>query len=185
MSIPLCCQVVNSLFFLAIFPHFCGLLLSNLLVKSNGLSFRYPERVGDASNTKCLYLPVHYLVRITGDYVATAFNVLYIFECFLTFSGEVDVIWGHQWTMMTWLYASTRHTGLLLAIIGFIPPWNNNVCFAFTFILEGLQLTGYLCLALFSAVRAYALLNGRKLIAGVIFLLNLVPFAINMHNAIL
>lgn len=36
----------------------------------------------------------------------------------------------------------------------------------------------------FSALRVYALLNGRYLVACLVFLLNLVPFAINMVSII-
>ena len=37
----------------------------------------------------------------------------------------------------------------------------------------------------FSALRVYALLDGRKLLAAIVFLLNLVPFAVNLVSTVL
>ncbi|KAI0086573.1 hypothetical protein BDY19DRAFT_351161 [Irpex rosettiformis] len=55
-----------------------------------------------------------------GDYIQTAAAALYIFECVITFSQEVDVIWRRKWTMATWLYACTRYTALLYSILTMI-----------------------------------------------------------------
>ncbi|KAI0086789.1 hypothetical protein BDY19DRAFT_329150 [Irpex rosettiformis] len=51
------------------------------------------------------------------DYSA---NVLYLFDSCVTFPREVDAIWGRRWTIMTWLYASTRYSAVLKGIMIFV-----------------------------------------------------------------
>ena len=49
--------------------------------------------------------------------------VLYLFECFITFSQEIEVIWRQQWSSMTWIYAFTRYSSVLLIIFELIPVY--------------------------------------------------------------
>ncbi|KAI0804652.1 hypothetical protein BC629DRAFT_1196527 [Irpex lacteus] len=89
---------------------------------------------------------------------------------------------------MTWVYALTRYATALLCIWTIIPVGSLEVttcsCKASQYIDYILVLTQYICYASFSALRAYALLDGtpKTLISGTIFLLNLVPFASNLYD---
>lgn len=44
-----------------------------------------------------------------------------MFECFITFSQEVEVIWRRQWSAMTWIYVFTRYSSVLLTVLDLIP----------------------------------------------------------------
>ncbi|KAI0769495.1 hypothetical protein BC629DRAFT_1292030, partial [Irpex lacteus] len=111
--------------------------------------------------------------------------VLFLFDSIITISQEVDVIWRRKWTATTWLYVLTRHGTVIDQVIVLIPSWNLVLrcsCAAGEYIDGAFRLLQYLCLAWFSALRVYALLNGNYLLAGIVLLLNLVPFATNMSN---
>ncbi|KAI0084434.1 hypothetical protein BDY19DRAFT_997782 [Irpex rosettiformis] len=47
-----------------------------------------------------------------------------------------------------------------------------------------LEVTQFLCLALFSALRVYALMDGKILITGIVLFLNLVPVATNLFDIV-
>ncbi|KAI0738123.1 hypothetical protein BC629DRAFT_1300472, partial [Irpex lacteus] len=107
----------------------------------------------------------------------------FLFDCIITLSQEVDVIWRRKWTAITWLYLLTRYSTVLDQIDLLIPGWDlvvSRVCKVGLYIDIALQLMQYLCFAWFSSLRVYALLDGKYVIAGIVFLLNLVPFATNM-----
>ncbi|KAI0769525.1 hypothetical protein BC629DRAFT_1533792 [Irpex lacteus] len=106
--------------------------------------------------------------------------VLFLYDCAITISQEVHVIWQRKWTATTWLYALTRYSILVDQIILLSPAWNGAVCKLGTYIDQTLVLVQFLCLAWFSALRVYALLDGKYLFAGIVLSLNLVPFATNM-----
>ncbi|KAI0086727.1 hypothetical protein BDY19DRAFT_995482 [Irpex rosettiformis] len=119
------------------------------------------------------------LLEQTGTYIQDSAYVLYLFESCITFSQEIDVIWRRKWSMMTCLYAFTRYSGVLFCINNFIPVWSWE---AGQYILDILDITQLFCLALFSALRVYALIDGKILTTGIVFLLNLVPVATNLFN---
>ncbi|KAI0084424.1 hypothetical protein BDY19DRAFT_997774 [Irpex rosettiformis] len=50
--------------------------------------------------------------------------------------------------------------------------------------MDILEVTQFICLALFSALRVYALMNGKILVTGTVFLLNLVPVATNLFDIV-
>ncbi|KAI0769528.1 hypothetical protein BC629DRAFT_1442214 [Irpex lacteus] len=94
---------------------------------------------------------------------------LFLFDCVITLSQEVDVIWRPKWTAITWLYAFTRYGAVINRIILLIPDWNIQLRFDYD---RG-----------FSALRVYALLDGKYRMAGTVFMLNLVPLATNIYKA--
>ncbi|KAI0769541.1 hypothetical protein BC629DRAFT_1292115, partial [Irpex lacteus] len=109
------------------------------------------------------------------------------YECVITLCEEMNLIWSRQWTTMTWIYALTRYSTLLLSIIIFFPFETIEVrhlselpCKAGIYIQYAMNLIQFPCFALFSALRVYALSDGRHIMAGLVFLSNLVPFAVNM-----
>ncbi|KAI0084420.1 hypothetical protein BDY19DRAFT_971922 [Irpex rosettiformis] len=101
------------------------------------------------------------LFEQTANYTNASATVLYLFDSLITFFQEIDVIWGRKWTLMTWLHES---------------------CKAVRYIFDIFDITQYFCLALFSALRAYSLLDGglKIIVTGVVFLLNIVPAATNL-----
>ncbi|KAI0086734.1 hypothetical protein BDY19DRAFT_907926 [Irpex rosettiformis] len=100
----------------------------------------------------------------------------YTFSC-ITFSQEVNLIWGRKWSATTWLYAFTRYNEVLLSIAIFLPISSLEAGQYTIYILE---VTQFFCLGLFSALRVYALMDGKILVAGIVFLLSLVPVATNL-----
>ncbi|KAI0084384.1 hypothetical protein BDY19DRAFT_909860 [Irpex rosettiformis] len=137
----------------------------------------------------------------TGLYIAYSANILYLWESCITFSQEIDVVWGRKWTVMTWLYMITHYGAILLNFIELIPPsaWAPGVfynqrlnsdtaadtihsCRASTYMADVLYMLQLLCFALFSGLRIHALLDG-KILAGIVFLLNLVPLGTNMASS--
>ncbi len=50
--------------------------------------------------------------------------VLFLFDCLITLSQEVDAIWSRKWTATTWLYALTRYGTAMDQILLLTPAWN-------------------------------------------------------------
>ncbi|OCH90119.1 hypothetical protein OBBRIDRAFT_731344, partial [Obba rivulosa] len=95
---------------------------------------------------------------------------LVIYDHFTTLSREVDLIWGRNWTCTTILFHSNRWTIFIWALlqpIGFLPlatlPQHS--------ILNNI--------AVFSAVRIYAVSGGSWWLASAVCLLNVVPVGTN------
>ncbi|KAI0089249.1 hypothetical protein BDY19DRAFT_993466 [Irpex rosettiformis] len=110
-------------------------------------------------------------------YLQYAAYVMYLFECCITFTREVGVIWGRKWSITTWIYVLTRYSAVMLTIIGMVPVWGLKATQYLGYIAVAIQ---FVCLACFSALRIYALLDGKILIAGIVFFLNLVPLGANI-----
>lgn len=53
--------------------------------------------------------------------------VLFLFDCLITLSQEIDVLWGRKWTATTWLYMLTRYNTVIRQIILDIPLWTDMV----------------------------------------------------------
>ncbi len=67
--------------------------------------------------------------------------VLYLFECSITFSQEVQVIWARNWTVTTWLYVFTRYRTLSICIFILLPIWGHEVCNLYNSFLTIYKLT--------------------------------------------
>ncbi|KAI0769503.1 hypothetical protein BC629DRAFT_1533368 [Irpex lacteus] len=117
--------------------------------------------------------------ELIGSYITRSATGLFFYECIITLSQEVDVVWRRKWTAITWLYALTRYCEVLDQIVTFLPVGNLT---ALIHIDAALHLVQPLCYGWFSALRVYALFHDRRLVAVIVFLLNLVPFATNMFN---
>lgn len=50
--------------------------------------------------------------------------VLFLFECIITVSQEVGVIWQRKWTAITWLYAVMRYSTIMDQMDLLTPVWN-------------------------------------------------------------
>lgn len=67
-------------------------------------------------HVKCIFFP-------SNSHLSAIPVALYLFECLLTFSQEVEVIWRRQWSAMTWIYAFTRYGQVSLVLFDVIPVW--------------------------------------------------------------
>lgn len=60
-------------------------------------------------------------------FTAASLVVLFLFDCTITLSQEIDVIWARKWTTTTWLYAIMRYS-LAVDVIGCVMPvWTSEV----------------------------------------------------------
>ncbi|KAI0825865.1 hypothetical protein BC629DRAFT_31379 [Irpex lacteus] len=124
---------------------------------------------------------------LISNYVTLSAEVLFLFDCAITLSQEVDVIWRRKWNTTTWLYALMRYAIVMDMIALLLPVWNYvfecpNSCEVGNHVDHALRLTQYLCLAWFSALRVYALLDGKYIVTALVLLLNVVPCATNIFN---
>ncbi|KAI0818721.1 hypothetical protein BC629DRAFT_1463743 [Irpex lacteus] len=120
------------------------------------------------------------LHRIIGNYLNISANVLYLFDGIITIRQEVHVIWSRKWTVMSWLYALTRYNAAVNSILFLVPVTSLVSCKMGQYLSTAVMLMQFLCFALFSALRVYALSDGRYLTAVIVFALNLVPVATNL-----
>lgn len=56
---------------------------------------------------------------------------LFLYECVITLTQEVNVIWHRKWTATTWLYAFTRYVTVLDQTILLLPVRNFAVSRAY------------------------------------------------------
>ncbi|KAI0781576.1 hypothetical protein BC629DRAFT_566332 [Irpex lacteus] len=123
-------------------------------------------------------------LQLIAQNINTSANVLFLYETIITFSQEIKVIWDRKWTIMTWLYALTRYIVAVGCLLNLFPAAGPLVCKVDIYMETAVELIQFLCLALFSALRVYAILDGGYLIAGSVFALNIVPVGTNMFNTI-
>ncbi|KAI0338174.1 hypothetical protein BDW22DRAFT_1363306 [Trametopsis cervina] len=115
-------------------------------------------------------------------YVTVACFALFLFDVFITLSQEVEVIWSRKLTPTSWLYACARYGGVAWSILSLISPTNRQSCFAVTVISDILEAFQFLTLAWFSALRVYALSEHRLWFSGLVFILSIVPFCIEIYG---
>ncbi|KAI0084482.1 hypothetical protein BDY19DRAFT_909823 [Irpex rosettiformis] len=120
--------------------------------------------------------------EIAANYITVSASVLFIFELCITLSQEFDVIWCHKWTITTWVYAFNRYSIFLLSIFTFVPTWNFESCTTSIRITDVLTVSQFLCAAIFSTLRVYALLDGKLLVAGIVFSLSIVPLGTDIFK---
>ncbi len=56
--------------------------------------------------------------------VAAFLPALFLFDCAMTLSQEIDVVWKRKWNATTLLYALTRYGTLINQINLLAPAWN-------------------------------------------------------------
>ncbi len=77
--------------------------------------------------------------------------VLFVFDSIISISTEVEVIWSRKWTAMTWLYAFTRYTTVIIVCNSFNPADSSEVCHSYKLLLVK-QVTQYCCRGMFLLV---------------------------------
>ncbi|KAG2032140.1 hypothetical protein BDR03DRAFT_971049 [Suillus americanus] len=55
-----------------------------------------------------------------GSYVIVAASVGVFYDSALTFAQEVELVWRQRWSLMTVLYLSLRHIGIVYAVINIL-----------------------------------------------------------------
>ncbi|KAI0769560.1 hypothetical protein BC629DRAFT_1442239 [Irpex lacteus] len=133
-------------------------------------------------------------ISLIGTYILTAANVVFFYECVITLCEEVNVIWRRKWTTMTWIYAITRYSTLLLNILTF-GLGGNTISVLYLQAVVAAQLIfrhcrGYTPFNIVSVLGAqviclYCFLHFEFMHYQIaVFLLNLVPFATSMFSDI-
>lgn len=117
--------------------------------------------------------------------IQTTMSVLAMYEFVITIDQEISAVWKRKLSVASILLFATRWAMVLQAIIALAPDAKTTPgCVAEGAISEVALLTLFLITAAFSALRVYALWDNSKLLAGVVFLLQLSPFVSNMWSSI-
>ncbi|GBE78641.1 hypothetical protein SCP_0115300 [Sparassis crispa] len=109
---------------------------------------------------------------------------LLILDHAITLADEIDHIWRSRKSGATILFISNRFLGLVLAfsLVVEIPPWRTNLRSRLLF--EACQELLLIEWATFLAFRVYAVGGHAHLLAVVVFVLSLMPFATNLYSYI-
>ncbi|KAJ3556220.1 hypothetical protein NM688_g2149 [Phlebia brevispora] len=113
------------------------------------------------------------------DWVVNALAALVAYDYFITIQQEVAMVWRRKWTAAIWLFVLNRYLLVLVMILANVHA-TASTCFGVEVTLSALELAQYIIFAIFSALRAYSLLNRTVFAAGIlilVLLLNLVPVA--------
>ncbi|KAI0338165.1 hypothetical protein BDW22DRAFT_1363295 [Trametopsis cervina] len=132
--------------------------------------------------------PISVLEQLqAGFYISVATSTLFVYDCIITLGREIDMIWKRHYSLGTMLFALTRYTTILVSsteLIGnFIHITSSRSCVAIMIAMDTLSAIQFLSYAVFTAFRAYSLLQGtncKLLLSGTICALSLMPFAANI-----
>ncbi|KAJ3528793.1 hypothetical protein NM688_g7946 [Phlebia brevispora] len=106
-----------------------------------------------------------YQQNLIYNYSAIASLTIVCYEFLATFRHEYELVWKRRWTGATWLFLANRcynyPFGYFLAVLDSIPT---------------------ITIALFSALRVFALLGRTYILAVFTFALGLVPVAFNFYQ---
>ncbi|KAI0694612.1 hypothetical protein BC835DRAFT_1306237 [Cytidiella melzeri] len=124
-----------------------------------------------------------------GNFINIALMFVVLYDVVITFGQEIEVIWcygtrGKNTIAASILFLANRYLAILYGIVGFVAGTVplTTTCTAVTRLTEAIVLGLILCFALISAYRVYALQVWKcQLLAALVFLLNLVPFTINLY----
>ncbi|KZT67134.1 hypothetical protein DAEQUDRAFT_813010 [Daedalea quercina L-15889] len=109
------------------------------------------------------------------------------YEYALTLEQGMRIVRGRR-TATFWLFVLNRLVmiGLVVTNVLEMVPWTHNYsCTAIAAFFDVFQLLTYLIWAVLSAVRLYVVSKGNRYLSVLVFLLALVPFAMNMYSAIM
>ncbi|EKM48425.1 uncharacterized protein PHACADRAFT_202831 [Phanerochaete carnosa HHB-10118-sp] len=118
-----------------------------------------------------LYLPFHCSHNICP-------SGLVAYEFGITFGKEIEIVWKRPITARAVLLGSVRWYMLLMAVLNIAPATANALGWA-------LILIQFLQVALFSALRVFAVWDKSYVWSLITFALSMVPFATNIYNAVM
>ncbi|RPD56443.1 hypothetical protein L227DRAFT_578897 [Lentinus tigrinus ALCF2SS1-6] len=112
-----------------------------------------------------------------------AMLTLALYEIMLTFDREVQLVWQQKFNGATLLFLLNRYISLLrLSIIIFLVLlFSDKVCSYGPFLVAGLEYSLLLIIAVFFALRVYALTKHTILPALLVFVLLAVPLVTNVY----
>ncbi|EKM48076.1 uncharacterized protein PHACADRAFT_77010, partial [Phanerochaete carnosa HHB-10118-sp] len=105
-----------------------------------------------------------------------------IYEFLITIGDEIEIVWRKPITASSVLLGSVRWCLLLTAILNLAPSTPNNLensCTPLQILTWVLNLIGFVQIALFSALRVFAIWDRSYVWSLVVFVLSIVPFATN------
>ncbi|KIP02559.1 hypothetical protein PHLGIDRAFT_26538 [Phlebiopsis gigantea 11061_1 CR5-6] len=117
----------------------------------------------------------------TFDYVVVALTSLVVYDYLITLDQEVATVWNRKFNATSCLLVTTRWVMLLNQIFTWIPG-TPNVCGG-TEITSAVFLTvAVVQIALFSALRVFALWDRNYVLSAIVFLLSFVPVGADMYT---
>ncbi|RPD72578.1 hypothetical protein L226DRAFT_490110 [Lentinus tigrinus ALCF2SS1-7] len=129
-----------------------------------------------------------YSSMLSGTYIGLVPIVFLLYDYFLTLGREVRLFWTGTLTGASILFFSLRYATLLyevLDIVEYVPTLSDtltaSVADSCNLIAQAFNVVNFLRfvpIALFSAMRAYAL-SSNYVLSAIIFLLSLTPFVVN------
>ncbi|EKM48943.1 uncharacterized protein PHACADRAFT_265962 [Phanerochaete carnosa HHB-10118-sp] len=119
----------------------------------------------------------------TADYITIAIVSLVVYEILITIGDEVRIVWQRPVTAPAVLLGSVRWCILLAATLQLVPSTSNS-CTPLEIMVWIFSLIQFLQIALFSALRVFAIWNKSYVWSLAVFALSMVPFAINLYQAV-
>ncbi|KAL6305528.1 hypothetical protein BKA93DRAFT_778596 [Sparassis latifolia] len=120
---------------------------------------------------------------------ASAFVVIF-YDYGLTFAREVHTMWGakRKYTFATILFYIVRYAGLLFVILVMRSTWSTKshlTCIVLERVQMALNILLMAAVAVFSAMRVYALYFGNYFVFGIVLLLGLTNPILTMYISIM
>ncbi|KAJ3522453.1 hypothetical protein NM688_g8871 [Phlebia brevispora] len=120
-----------------------------------------------------------YTTNLAANYCAVVAVVAVCYDFLITLRHEYEFIWHRKWSAATWLFLANRYT-LLASVIEQAAPYSPQT-YVLLF-LDLLNVVPLLVLAVFSALRVFALLDRAYGLAAFTFFLGLVPVGVTIFQ---
>ncbi|GJE99220.1 hypothetical protein PsYK624_154700 [Phanerochaete sordida] len=123
--------------------------------------------------------------RLVNDYIAHCQVALAVYEYLVTIDQEISMVWKRKITAASVLLLASRSLMVLDPIFEVIPVSSQASCQAGLFLSDITFAFNQIVVALFSALRVYAIsqqVQKKKIISGLVFGLSIIPLATNIFN---
>ncbi|PCH38597.1 hypothetical protein WOLCODRAFT_23461, partial [Wolfiporia cocos MD-104 SS10] len=122
---------------------------------------------------------------LTAEYFPISYSAMIFYECIITLNDEISYVWKYRRTATTLLLLSNRCFLIMSALIQLsLPLPDNKFCLVLNILQFIVGAFGYLILAVFSALRIYAISSGKWFYALVILVLGLSAPGANLYFGI-
>ncbi|EKM48828.1 uncharacterized protein PHACADRAFT_266071 [Phanerochaete carnosa HHB-10118-sp] len=119
----------------------------------------------------------------TSDYISAAAASLVVYEFLITMGDEINIIWKRPVTATDILFCSVRWC-MLLTVALELAPATQNSCAPLEIVSWIVTLVQFFQVALFSALRVFAIGDRSYVWSLTIFALSMVPFVTNLYNIV-
>ncbi|KAJ3553986.1 hypothetical protein NM688_g3335 [Phlebia brevispora] len=138
------------------------------------------------SSTSSAEIISAYRADLIYNYSVFAALTIVCYEFIATFRHEYELVWKRRWTGATWLFLANRYS-TLVNIVATVYPANAQTCprcynYPLQYFLTVLENLPMIIIAVFSALRVFALLGRAYIPAAFTFALNLVPVAVAFYQ---